>query len=471
MRARRAMPSLVSMWMLDVFCCALGCVTLLWLLKTREANQAIDEAGQSLTLLQETRTDLAAEKARVVDLRSDAEKLRADYEQLGKMLATVREELDLTGQRLAVVQGERDANAKTLALTDEELKSRKKDLAAARGELDKAVASLADTMKARDSAAATAKSSAEDLAKATSEIDRLSRKSKAEQAKLDAADLTIKDAMAARAADAKKADELAARLAAMGQDLGEAKTAQAKLAEAKQQIIDLQSNQTRLNDKLKSVQAEAEKRFAGIATTGKNIVFLLDTSGSMDREDEANLDGKKWPFVRDSILKVMRSLPDIEKFQVITFSSRAEYINAATAGQWIPFKGEESIAEVGKALTAVRPQGDTNLYSAMEEAFRFRAKGMDALYLFSDGLPTSGPGLTAAQVTAQPPLRATERSELLSRHIRDKLASDWNRPVSGEARAKINAVGFFYESPEVGAFLWALSRENDGAFVGMGRPK
>ena len=36
---RHQPPTLVSMWMLDVFCCALGCVTLLWLLKTREAGR------------------------------------------------------------------------------------------------------------------------------------------------------------------------------------------------------------------------------------------------------------------------------------------------------------------------------------------------------------------------------------------------------------------------------------------------
>jgi hypothetical protein len=35
---------------------------------------------------------------------------------------------------------------------------------------------------------------------------------------------------------------------------------------------------------------------------------------------------------------------------------------------------------------------------------------------------------------------------------------------------RINAVGFFFESPDGGAFLWALARENDGNFVGMSRP-
>ena len=37
-------------------------------------------------------------------------------------------------------------------------------------------------------------------------------------------------------------------------------------------------------------------------------------------------------------------------------------------------------------------------------------------------------------------------------------------------RVRINSVGFIFESPEVGAFLWALSRDNDGSFVGMSKP-
>ena len=35
---------------------------------------------------------------------------------------------------------------------------------------------------------------------------------------------------------------------------------------------------------------------------------------------------------------------------------------------------------------------------------------------------------------------------------------------------KVHAIGFFFESPDVGAFLWAMARENDGSFVGMSKP-
>ena len=62
-----------------------------------------------------------------------------------------------------------------------------------------------------------------------------------------------------------------------------------------------------------------------------------------------------------------------------------------------------------------------------------------------------------------------QRVEQLSKHLLGTLKSTWNPPHDGR-KVRINAIGFFYESPEVGAFLWALARENDGSFVGMSKP-
>ena len=64
----------------------------------------------------------------------------------------------------------------------------------------------------------------------------------------------------------------------------------------------------------------------------------------------------------------------------------------------------------------------------------------------------------------------TQRGEVLSKAVRDALKTRWNASQVGKPKVRINAVGFFYESPDVGAFLWALARENDGSFVGMSKP-
>ena len=94
--------------------------------------------------------------------------------------------------------------------------------------------------------------------------------------------------------------------------------------------------------------------------------------------------------------------------------------------------------------------------------FRF----LNAIFLFSDGLPNIGDGLPAD-------IRDPSEEQLnfhLGKFVREKLVREWNRPIPGKESVRINSIGFFFESPEVGAFLWALSRENDGSFVGMSRP-
>jgi hypothetical protein len=107
------------------------------------------------------------------------------------------------------------------------------------------------------------------------------------------------------------------------------------------------------------------------------------------------------------------------------------------------------------------------MHAAMDAAFRYRSMGLDTIYLLSDGLPNDGPGLTIEQANS---LKETEREEILARYIRNEMRRSWNRDIPGQPKVRINTVGFFYESPDVGAFLWALARENDGGFVGMSKP-
>jgi hypothetical protein len=78
------------MWMLDVFCCALGCVTLLWLLKTREAGEISEEALQAAALVQETKGKLEdSEKESALRL-ANAERLAVDVDALNKQLALMK---------------------------------------------------------------------------------------------------------------------------------------------------------------------------------------------------------------------------------------------------------------------------------------------------------------------------------------------------------------------------------------------
>jgi hypothetical protein len=189
-------------------------------------------------------------------------------------------------------------------------------------------------------------------------------------------------------------------------------------------------------------------------------------SGSMELIDIRTPAANKWVGVRETLAKVMRSLPDLEKFQIILFSEKVSYL-LGNDGRWLDFDSKTSVDHALRALAAVKPVGGTNMHDPFEAAFRYRNDGLDTIYVFSDGLPNMGPGLTQAQINT---LKEEEQSEILAKYIRNLLAKDWNRQIPGRPRVRINTIGFFFESPDVGAFLWALARENDGSFVGMSRP-
>src|SRR5581483_2544022 len=193
------------------------------------------------------------------------------------------------------------------------------------------------------------------------------------------------------------------------------------------------------------------------------IVFLVDMSGSMELIDERTPAPDKWVGVRETLVKIMRSLQDLEKFQIILFSDRITY-PLGNEKDWHTFDPKSTPDKVLAALASVKPRGNTDVHAGLQAAFRFRTLGLDTIYFFSDGLPNIGEGLTPEAARS---LKETERSEILSRYVRNLLKTDWNRGGPGQPRVRLNTLGFFYESPDVGAFLWALARENEGSFVGM----
>jgi hypothetical protein len=150
---------------------------------------------------------------------------------------------------------------------------------------------------------------------------------------------------------------------------------------------------------------------------------------------------------------------------VILFADKVTYLTGDGAG-WLDYDAK-SAEQATAALKNIAPKGGTNMYAAFEAAFRFRPQGLDTVYLLSDGLPNMGEGLSDEQAKR---LKETEQAEILGKYVRQRLVTDWNREIRGQGRVRINAVGFFYESPDVGAFLWALTRENEGSFVGMSKP-
>jgi hypothetical protein len=160
----------------------------------------------------------------------------------------------------------------------------------------------------------------------------------------------------------------------------------------------------------------------------------------------------------------MRSLPDLKQYQVILFSDKVRY-PFGKEGRWLSYDTDSTPKTTFLGLKAIKPLGETNMAAVFEEAFRFRSEGLDTIYVLSDGLPNAGPGVPPGAISSS----ATQRTDYLGKYVRSRLKYVLNRPGPGQPRVRINTIGFFFESPEVGAFLWALAREHEGNFVGMNK--
>src|SRR5215831_6723905 len=86
MRVRHRIPTIFNLSMVDVLCCALGCVILLWLLNLREAKEETVTAGK-------TRDQLKAAQSLLEDTASQRDRIQRDLETDRGKLATLRQEL------------------------------------------------------------------------------------------------------------------------------------------------------------------------------------------------------------------------------------------------------------------------------------------------------------------------------------------------------------------------------------------
>jgi hypothetical protein len=457
MQIRHKVPIVFTLYMVDVLCCALGCVILLWFLKIHEAKQKGLEAArreqaaaETGAMLARTRATLEETQGRLYSAQELAESLEKDRNQTRFALTQANSRIG----ELTKAMSAQSADAKDrLAKKAKELEDLLRDKAA-----------LQNLFRQKESLASEARKNADDLA---SMLRQAQARAKQLQMTADLVPGLREDAVASK----EKLAGAEARLQTLERDFDEQKKDLAgsgrTVTEANRVIESLKEDKRALEDQVVRARLAADNRFAGISLTGRRVIFLVDMSGSMELVDENTTAPDKWSGVRETLAKIMRSLPDLEKFQVILFSDRISYL-VGNDGNWLDFDPRTSVDQVARNLAAIKPRGNTDMHIAFETAFRFRPQGLDTIYVFSDGLPNIGAGLSPEAART---LKESDRSEILSKYIRQKLKAEWNRSYSGgQPKVRINAVGFFYESPDVGAFLWALARENDGSFVGMSKP-
>lgn len=213
----------------------------------------------------------------------------------------------------------------------------------------------------------------------------------------------------------------------------------------------------------------------GAAVTGKNIIFVLDTSGSMtsrdplppgaereqaerprtivvDRSKAEKRNPNEPPPERERMLRakkelasVVRALPSDVHFNIVDYSSDVR--------RWKP--GLEPASDAGKKsalayIEALKAEGITVTDSALETAFADLSA--DTIYLITDGAPTHvgnttpGPGLP-------------EDSLQLIGEIQERV-----REINFLRGVRIFTLGFEGAHEK---FLQELAAENNGSYVSI----
>jgi hypothetical protein len=498
---RHRIPTIFTLSMVDVLCCALGCVVLLWLVNFREAKRRAQAAGETGARLVATRTTLDATRKELADIRLALAASQQREQQAKGLLEETLSERDRAQQVALATKQDADRTRASLDTALADVANLRKDLKALRAASamltvdlagkNKDLAGLGQRLATANATAGALQKQLEEkktlLASTGAQVDELTDRLKdalGQVTKLERqvallrteGKVSTDKLKALTAAQEKDLDKLTMDLANANrryQDLLKANRELEKqvlfggkqIGEAKLNIAALQLEKRTLEDRMRLVRLAAENRFAGIELTGRRVVFLVDMSGSMDLIEEQVIAPDKWPLVCETLAKIMKSLPDLSHFQVILFSDKVTYA-LGNERRWIPYDKDASAKTVHDALVRIKPKGGTNMAAAFAEAFHLRSQGMDTMYVFSDGLPNMGDGLPADSDK----LSEADKTAYCSKYVRHMLKTAWNRHGPLQPGVRINAVGFFFESPDVGSFLWAMAREHEGSFVGMSRP-
>lgn len=206
----------------------------------------------------------------------------------------------------------------------------------------------------------------------------------------------------------------------------------------------------------------------GLEVTGKNIMFILDISGSMETTDpftpeqlaELNRPGRtvvkdaKDPLVDEflqdrkrirrakrELLAVVRSLPEDKNFNVILYSNEA---NAWK--EWLVDASEKNKNAFAEHAETIKAHGVTFTDDALRRALD--DPSVDTIYLITDGAPTH----MGSQGKAMPP----DAPQLIQTILQETKYRNYLRQV------RIFTLGF--EGAEED-FLKQLSKENEGIYT------
>jgi hypothetical protein len=209
--------------------------------------------------------------------------------------------------------------------------------------------------------------------------------------------------------------------------------------------------QQTLTEEMKRLQAESERRpiaealVAGVPVDSEYIVFVIDTSGSMQRY--------AWPALNRKMAETLDAYPKVKGMQVM--NDQGEYMFKTYAGKWIPDTPARRQA-VLERLRGWNAMSKSSPAEGIEAAIRLFATADKKVGIYVLGDEFTGSSIDSV-------VRAVDRMN--------------RRTTDGRRRARIHAIGFptifsQSEAPDTTGVRFAtlmrlLCDRNGGAFVGL----
>lgn len=437
----------------DVICCALGAIILLFVITSQNLTQNVAEAVRRYRDESE-RANLAAQAAERMEIKMRQARSKAEQE----------EQAAIEARTLAMQNRDEATQAKIRAEKSEELAKQealqlKKTLAELQQlsenemRLQKNISALQNTINALQKKLGETSSQkgelSEALTQANQQLKSILDKSGDEQTKL------LQELRVLRESDGKKDAEieelkkekelLAEQLKQLQQDIQQNsnKIEHIKSIETdrEKQIELAQRKIEKLEEKIKTLGA---KSIFGIEPEYRRVVFLVDRSGSLRRE-------KKIQQLIINTLSEILNHCSIDEFAIIAFASSMEF--------YPPMKGtmvdgrEEHKKKASEWYSKQSFTGQTYIREAIQRAYEDYGD-LDAIFILTDGLPREGDPQTTPYLI-----------EEIKRYVRKQATLQKDKKV--QTRIVALATGVPPEEHEkVYEFLHAITEITNGQYLG-----
>lgn len=191
-----------------------------------------------------------------------------------------------------------------------------------------------------------------------------------------------------------------------------------------------------------SASTDEEVKVGGIPVDSDHIIFIVDTSGSMQNiwEDRVIVE----------LENVLDIHPDVKGFQIM--NGNGVYLISGYAGRWIPDTPGRRKAALSRMRTW-RPFDNSNPVKGLQKALRtYKRTEKLAIYIFGDEYSDQC-------APYKPALETIAKLNLDSR--------------TGQPRARIHGIGFhqggnFFTLLRFATLMREVARQNRGAFIALG---